>query len=128
MSEALDTSVVLRLLTGAPSGQAELARRHLEQAGTPVWVDALVIGESYFALRHHYAVPHAAAVDALLALLASGRVSSSDASREALADVARTSEPGVMDRLILGAAREGDRVLRTFDRRLATLDGANLLR
>lgn len=123
----MDTSVVLRLLTGEPAAQAEVARRHVEQRDAPVAVDALVVGESYFALRHHYAVPHHAAVDALLALLASERIVSAADVRHALSAARDGGQPGVMDRLILAAARREERELLTFDRRLARLEGARLL-
>jgi predicted nucleic acid-binding protein len=123
----MDTSVVLRLLTGEPAVQAEVARRHVEQRDAPVAVDALVVGESYFALRHHYAVPHNEAVDALLALLASERIVSAAEVRDALSAARDGGQPGVMDRLILAAAQREGRELLTFDRRLARLDGTRLL-
>ncbi|MCA2989846.1 PIN domain-containing protein [Gemmatimonas sp.] len=128
MSSAVDTSVVLRLLTGEPSNQAEIARRQLERLDTKVHVDALVVGESYFALRHHYQVPHVAAVDALLALLSSERLGTNPCVRDALANTRDTHEPGVMDRLILAQALGEDRELLTFDQRLARLEGARLVR
>ena len=128
MNDALDTSVVLRLLTGEPPEQAEIARRHVERSTDPLWVDALVVGESYFALRHHYGVPHREAVDALLALVRSDRMLASEETRAALASARAGAGPGVMDRLIVAAAREVGRVLCTFDRQLARLEGARLLR
>jgi len=128
MSSAVDTSVVLRLLTGEPSNQAEIARRQLERLDTKVHVDALVVGESYYALRHHYQVPHVAAVDALLALLSSERLGTNPCVRDALANARDTHEPGVMDRLILAQAFGEDRELLTFDQRLARLEGTRLVR
>ena len=65
MSIGLDTSVVLRLLTGVPLGQAEAARRMLAASRDTIFVSDLVVSESYFALRHHYEVPHANAARAL---------------------------------------------------------------
>ncbi|MCU0616940.1 MAG: PIN domain-containing protein [Gemmatimonadaceae bacterium] len=128
MSDALDTSVVLRLLVGEPPEQAEAARRHLEASDQPVVVDRLVIAESYFALRHHYRVPHVDAAEALLALLSSDRVSASPAMTSALRAARAAPEPGLVDRLIVAAAQESGHTLRTFDRRLARVDGARLLR
>ena len=128
MSVAIDTSVVLRLLTGVPHAQAEAARLYLERCDAPVAIDALVVGESYFALRHHYQVPHREAVSALIALLSSERIQAPAALRHALATARDDEEPGVMDRLILAAARVDDRALLTFDKRLARLEGAQLLR
>ena len=127
MNEALDTSVVLRLLTGEPAPLAEVARAHLARCTSPVAVDALVVGESYFALRHHYGVPHRDAVEALVARVQSERLTCPAGVREALAEARDGNHPGVMDRLILAAARGAERTLLTFDRRLARHGGARLL-
>jgi predicted nucleic acid-binding protein len=131
MNEALDTSVVLRLLTGEPAPLAEVARAHLARCTAPVAVDALVVGESYFALRHHYGVPHRDAVEALVALVQSERLTCPagvrEALTEALADERDGNHPGVLDRLVLAAARGAERTLLTFDRRLARHEGARLL-
>ena len=127
MTETLDTSAVLRLLTGEPATQAEQIRRLLEHADGPVVVESLVIAESHFALRHHYGVPHREAVQALLDLLSSDRVRAAAESRVALVGALTTEHPGVMDRLILEVARANARTLLTFDRQLARLDGARLI-
>ncbi len=128
MNEALDTSVVLRLLTGEPPEQCETARRYLEQSGSPLSVHPIVVGESYFALRHHYTVPHVHAVDALLALLSSAHITSGAEVRAALSAVRDEPNPGVIDRLILAAAKTQEQVLLTFDRQLGKLEGARTLR
>lgn len=128
MSEALDSSAVLRLLTGEPLEQAEVVRRHLEVSAGPVFVDPLVVGECYFALRHHYRVPHREAVDALFQMLSSERIRSTPDLRTALAESKERDQPGLMDRLILSAAQREAYTLLTFDRQLAQLDGARLLR
>ncbi len=128
MSEALDTSVVLRLLTGEPAVQAEVARRYLQDAASPVFVDAVVVGESYFALRHHYHVPHHVAIDALLAVVTSDRIAALPEVCDALTAAQEQQKPGVMDRLILAVARASDRILVTFDRELARLEGSRELR
>lgn len=127
MSSAIDTSVVLRLLTGEPAEQAEVARRQVEQQEVALVVDALVVGETYFALRHHYEVPHRAAVDALLALLGSERITCDRGVRDALVASRDREQPAVMDRLILASALTDGHELLTFDRRLGRLEGARLL-
>lgn len=122
MSLALDTSVVLRLLTGSPPEQAAAARAVVERAAAPVAVSDLVAGESYFALRHHYRVPHGEAVAALASLLADPRVQASGvapAVLNALAASPARGGPGLMDQPIAADyARDGHRLL-TFDRDLA---------
>lgn len=127
MSLALDTSAVVRLLVGEPPEQTDAVRRQLARSPVPVWVDALVVGESYFALRHHYGVPHRDAVEALRSLLASDRVAAHDAVRAALTDARDGNRPGLMDRLILATAQGDGRTLLTLDRQLSRLEGARLL-
>ena len=130
MTWGLDTSVTVRLLVGEPAGQAEAAHRLLrESAGTGATVSDLVVGESYFALRHHYRVPHAAAVGALRALLADPRIHTTGVAPEVLGEVGDKDEaPGLMDRLIHGDYRQTGADLLTFDRDAARLPGARLLR
>ena len=73
----LDTSVVLRLLTGAPPDQAKTAvalldRLHREQQRPAV--SDLVLSEVYYALQYHYRVPKAEVLAALRAFVDSGEV------------------------------------------------------
>jgi len=123
----LDTSVVVRLLVGQPEDQAEAARRFLEDAAEPAMVSDIVVAESYFALRHHYDVPHREAVAALNGLLAGRRIRGTSAARAALAAAGR-EPPGLIDRLIHGGYRDEGAVLVTFDRHAARLEKARLLR
>jgi predicted nucleic acid-binding protein len=130
VSNGLDTSVLVRLLTGEPPAQATRAHNELEASARtgagPLLVSDMVVGEAYFVLLHHYAVPHAEAVGALLALLSDPRILNDGAAREALA-AAPDSKPGVMDRLIArGYAQQGAGML-TFDRDASRLPGVRLL-
>ena len=71
----LDTTVVLRLLTGEPASQFERARKFIEEQlanNKKLFVSDLVIAESYFALHYHYQVPKAEALKQLENLLSSG--------------------------------------------------------
>ena len=77
MTIGLDTSVVLRLLTGTPTAEAATARARLERAvfdREKVIVTDLVLAEAYFALHHHYGVPKDEARATLRAMIASGIV------------------------------------------------------
>ena len=127
MKAGLDTSVVVRLLVGEPAPQAEAARRMLDTARS-TGVSDLVVGEAYFALRHHYRVPHAETVRALRALLADARVEATGVAREVLAAAPESdTAPGLMDRLIHGDYRRDGADLVTFDRDAARLAGATFL-
>ena len=131
MSDGLDTSVVLRLLIGTPPDAAEVARAFVAGATTSVFVSDLVVSETYYALKHHYKIPHAEAVSALNALLADARVQSSGVAKSVLAAMSSRTEtrstPGLLDRLIHADYARDDVRLSTFDRELSRLAGANLL-
>lgn len=131
MTIGLDTSVVLRLLTGTPPDQAEVARALVAGQDAPVAVSDLVIGEAYFALRHHYAVPHLTAVRALREFLDDARVTGTGVAesvlREAVARTASRADPGLVDRLIHACYARDGFALVTFDRALSRLPGVRLL-
>jgi predicted nucleic acid-binding protein len=100
----LDTSVVLRLLTGEPEAQARRALsevRALAAQGVSLVVSDLVTSEVYFALQYHYAVPKAEALGMLARFYAESGVEASGSAAAVLAvrDLA-TSNPGFVDRLI----------------------------
>jgi predicted nucleic acid-binding protein len=125
----LDTSVVVRLLIGEPAAQAEVARALLDDPGVEATVSDLVVGETYFALRHHYQVPHAQAVAAIRAMLADRRVHATGVAPLVLEDLwLRDQPPGLMDRLIHGDYQADGVSTVTFDRAAARLADARLLR
>ncbi len=131
MTVGLDTSVAVRLLTGEPAKQAEAARRLLETgraADDPAALSDLVVGEVYFALRHHYRVPHALAVTALRALLADPSVRPTGVARAVLDGVSgEDAAPGLMHRLIHADYQDHGAELHTFDRDAAKLAGTRLI-
>lgn len=129
MTVGLDTSVVVRLLVGEPADQAAAAQRTLEsEPRGSVAVSDLVIGESYFALRHHYEVPHRKAIAALTALVSDSRIRCTGVARRVLANMPeKDTGAGLMDRLIHGGYESDGIVLLTFDRVAARFPGAQLL-
>lgn len=127
----LDTSVVMRLLVGAPLAQFRLAARFLEDrvaAGRTVTVEDLVLAEAYFALQSAYTMPNDEAIAVLARFIAAPGIAVSDHAREALAlpDLAR-AKPGFIDRLIFGQAAASGAALATFEKAAARLPGAIVL-
>lgn len=129
----LDTSVVLRLLTGEPPDQAERAMQFLQdlsaRGGRAVLSD-MVVAETYFALHAHYGVPKREALSGIRSLLESGDVEPS-ADGCAL-DVLRQMEhapqkPGFVDRLIHGQYLRSARNVASFESAFRKLRGGIVL-
>ncbi|MBA4159491.1 MAG: PIN domain-containing protein [Gemmatimonadetes bacterium] len=128
MTLGLDTSIVLRLLTGEPEALARAATRRLEQAVADqetVIVTDLVAAEVYHALQHHYRMPEVEARALLRRLLASGVVHLDPSG--ALAAFEPAGGAGLLDRLIHARHQEAGAATLTFDKRQARLPGALLL-
>ncbi len=125
MSLGLDTSVILRLLTGQPGAQAAAARRRLEKGianGEDVVATDLALAEAYFALHHHYGVSKNDAQARILAMLRSNVVRPAPA--QAVRAFEATGGAGIVDRLIHERHRSLGALTLTFDRRMAALEGA----
>lgn len=132
MTLGLDTSVVLRLLIGEPVAQLDVVDRVLGQRAStgeePAHVSDLVVGETYFALRHHYDVPRAKAIAAIRALLADPRLQSTGVAADVMRNLTSAdAAPGLMDRLIHGDYLTAGATLLTFDRAAARLSRVKLL-
>lgn len=128
MSLGLDTSVIVRLMLGAPVGLADAALRRLERAranGESVHVSDIILAEAYFALQYHYGIPKSEAVGLLRRLAESGTVV---VHPRTLAALLSSSTAGLADRLLLARhGIEGWKTL-TFDRRQARAGQAELIR
>jgi predicted nucleic acid-binding protein len=124
----LDTSVVVRLLSGLPERQASTARARLEQSldqGETVLVTDLAVAEAYHALHHHYGVPKAEARELLRRFLSSGVVRLEPET--SLAALEPSSGAGLVDRLIHSRHRAQGAVTLTFEQRQSRLEGAERL-
>ncbi len=125
---ALDTSAVVRLILGEPATLADVARQtlvHAQRDGDTVIVTDIVLGETYFALRHHYEMPETEVLRALYALLQSGLVIPEPASL--LAAFSPEEGAGFMDRLINARHQAIGATTLTFDKKMARLSGAKRL-
>ena len=124
----LDTSVVVRLLTGLPQKLSQAAKARLERAldeGDAVLVTDLALAEAYHALHYHYGVPKPEAKDLLLRLVTSGVVALDPQS--SLTALSEMGGAGMVDRLIHARHRGLGGITLTFERPQSRLEGAERL-
>jgi len=130
----LDTSVIVRFLTGEPEDLAEVARDRIGDAlqnGDELVIADMAVAESYYVLHKIYNIPKKAAIAALLDLFRQPgfRSETNGVARKVLEETASShaQSPGLVDRMLhAGYQRECNRML-TFDKALAKLDGVESL-
>ncbi len=126
----IDTSVLVRLLTGEPEAEftrcVGLLHTLVEDEGVEIFASNQVIGEAYIAVQHHYGVSKGDTRAALLDVFRSGLVGPLN-GRAVMEAVEASGGAGLFDRLIADDyARAGMEVL-TLDRRMAALRGVRRL-
>ncbi len=126
----IDTSILVRLLTGEP--EADFARcarrltRLIEEDGAELFASNQVIGEAYVAVQHHYGVSKTESRAGLADVLRSGLVAPLG-GEAVMAALGQSGGAGLLDRLIAADySRSGLRVL-TLNRKMAGLPDARLL-
>jgi predicted nucleic-acid-binding protein len=131
MNAGLDTSMVLRLLTGTPK---DLARRALGEVqdriarGDTLFVSDLVVSEAYFALQHHYGMPKADVLELLVGFLHERGIQALGSSMPVLATPnLASSKPGFVDRLIHAEYRKYAGEMLTCEKAAARLPGTCVL-
>ena len=129
---ALDTNVIVRYLVGDHPEQAEAARVLLEGLipGNPGFICREVVMEVGWVLERAYRFTRAQIAEALMDLTASDSLVVEHADDVAAAAYRyRQGGVGFSDLMVLAAAeRAGAVPLYTFDRRLARIDGAVLVK
>ena len=126
----IDTSVLVRLLTGDPEKDfaycVSKLRALVEDQTSEIFVSNQVVGEAYIAVQHHYGVSKADARASLLDVLRSGLVAPLN-GRSVIEALNTSGGPGLFDRLIAADySRAGLEVL-TLDRRMAALSDVRRL-
>lgn len=132
MIVGLDTSVLVRVLTGEPRDLALVALDFLlerEKAGDRVLVSDWVLAEAYYALQHHYGASKRDTLDALGDFLASPGVEGTGDVQAVLATPdLESAKPGFIDRVIhLNYLRSGAEEVATFERAAAKLPHVRVL-
>ena len=128
-SIGIDTSVLVRLITGDPPdihSHCVEALNELVADGVEIFASNQVIGEAYIGVQYHYGVNRDEARAGLLNALTSGLVAPLN-GRAVLDALEASGDPGLLDRLIANDyARSGIESL-TLDRRMASLPGVRLI-
>jgi predicted nucleic acid-binding protein len=126
----IDTSILVRLVTGDPEDEFEECVRRLsrlvERDGAEIFASNQVIGETYVALQHHYGVSKAEGRDALVSVLGSGLVAPLN-GESVIAALEAKSGCGLLDRLIVDDYLRAGATTLTLDRKMAALDGSRKL-
>jgi predicted nucleic acid-binding protein len=126
----IDTSILVRLVTGDPTDGFEHCVRKLtvlvQHDDAEIFASNQVIGEAYIALQHHYGVSKAEARAGIHQVLRSGLVAPLNGSAT-LATLEADSGCGLLDRLIAEDYRRAGVVTLTLDRKMAALADARRL-
>ena len=120
----IDTSVLVRLLTGDPAKDFEYCvgrlRALIDEDGSEIFASNQVVGEAYIAVQHHYGVSKAAARASLIDVLRSGLVSPLN-GRSVIEALETSAGAGLLDRLIADDYVRGGMEVLTLDRKMAVL-------
>lgn len=129
-SYGIDTSILVRLVTGEPTADFEksvvVLTRMVEREGAQIFASNMVIGEAYMALQHHYGVTKPVARSALRSVLTSGLVQPLHGQPVLDALVSRKG-CGLLDRLIAGDYQFAGLTTLTLDRKMASLPSVKRL-
>lgn len=126
----IDTSVLVRLVTGDPHADfercVESLRALIEDDGAEILASNQVVGETYIAIQHHYGASKAAARASLLDVLRSGLVKPLN-GRSVLTALKARGGPGLLDRLIADEYAGAGLEILTLDRKMAALPDSRRL-
>ena len=131
MTFGLDTSVVLRLLTGLPQ---DLAAKALERyqdgiaAGDDFSVSDLVAAESYYAIQHHYGKSKEEALDALRSFSSGDGISFSQSFEAAInTPNIHKASPGFVDRMLVSGYGESGQITLSCEKSFRRLRGTEVI-
>ena len=131
MTFGLDTSVVLRLLTGQPQ---DLAAKALERyqdgiaAGDDFSVSDLVAAESYYAIQHHYGKSKEEALDALRSFSSGDGISFSQNFKAAInTPNIHKASPGFVDRMLVSGYGETGQITLSCEKSFRRLPDTEVI-
>ena len=131
MKVALDTSVLVRILTNKPQPLAaeviSIVERRIANGDTML-VSNLVLSEAYYAVQHHYGVDKKSALFALRFLSVQSGFEFSELARHVLCtDGLDPMNPGFVDRLICGEQEELGITVLSCEKSFARLPNAEVM-
>lgn len=105
----MDTSYLLRLLTGQPADLAEAALMRYQEAleqGDAFFINDIVVAEAYYALQHHYGKTKEESINALRGMALDESIAFSEGMMAAIdtPNLAKAS-PGFIDRILVADYR-----------------------
>ena len=128
MTHGLDTSVVVRIISGLPEGAAEKVGERIAAEiaeGNDFSVSALVLSEVYFALQHHYAFTKEEALQSLLAFSRTDGIRVAESIRAILESPnLANAKTGFVDRMIVGEYATAGNDTYSCEMSFRRLDGA----
>ena len=120
----IDTSLLVRLVTGRPKGKYEYCLNSLRNLadveGAEIYVSNQVIGETYVAVQHHYGVPKSRASASIASALLGGLILPLNGP-DVFSILEETSGAGLFDRLIADGYRKSGLETLTLDHKMANL-------
>ena len=127
MTHGLETSVVVRIISGLPEGAAEKVGERIAAdivGGDVFTVSALVLSETYFALQHHYAFTKEEALQSLLAFSRTDGLQMPESIKAILesTNLARAN-PGFVDRMIVSEYATAGSDTYSCEKSFRRLDG-----
>ena len=127
----IDSSILVRLLTGDPAKDFQKTVKSLERILTDepnagILASNQVIGEAYIAVQHHYGVSKTEARSALLSVFSSGLVAPMNGATVVKA-LRATTGCGLLDRLVVDDYHHRSLVTLTHDLKMAALPEARRL-
>ena len=129
MSALLDTSVIVRYITGDSALLSELSALIVDGDEQLVVTDVM-LAESWFVLTRVYGLSRAAAVDQLIALVRKPNIETYPLDKDLVIEALLLCRPSgrfsIADALLWATARMRGEPVRTFDRRFPG-DGIELL-
>ena len=131
MTFGMDTSYLLRLLTGQPKELAELALAPYQEAvgrGDSFSASDMVVTEAYYALQHHYGKSKEESIEALKGISEDDSIAFSAGFESVirLSNLAKAS-PGFLDRVLSADYRSRGQITISCEKSFRRLPDAEVV-